>query len=105
MKKLKIMHKGRPATREEIEAAILGKPLPPIELAEDCSGYRNFLAFLLYAQNSAHNDYTPCRWATLRDELKEQWLKTADTKMLEWIADEDDARRSREEGNPRAFFC
>jgi len=31
MKKLKIMHKGRPATREEIEAAILGEPLPPAE--------------------------------------------------------------------------
>lgn len=69
------------------------------------SAHRDFLAFLLYASESGRRGEIPCRWGTLRDDLKEKWLNTADTKMNEWLASEEEARKSRDARNPRAYFC
>lgn len=70
------------------------------------SAHRDFLAFLLYASDSGRIGEIPCRWGTLRDDLKEKWLNIADTKMNEWLASEEAARKSREDDhNPRAYFC
>ena len=33
MRKLKVMREGRPATQKELQAAVEGKPLPPVESA------------------------------------------------------------------------
>lgn len=83
-------------------------PDPPkgsVLCAPPSTDHRNFLAFLLYASDSHRNGVVPCRWATLRDDLKEQWLTTADTQMAGWQADEEAARKRREAHDPRAFFC
>jgi len=81
----------------ETSAAVAG--------AAPCSAHRDFLAFLFYASESGRRGEIPCRWGTLRDDLKEKWLNTADTKMNEWLASEEEARKSRDAHNPRAFFC
>lgn len=66
--------------------------------------HRDFLAFHLYAAESARLDYIPCRWGTLRDDLKEQWLKIADNKVSDWLDDEEAAKERRESNDPLAFF-
>lgn len=73
--------------------------------AASCSDHRDFIAFLLYASDSRRRNEIPCRWGTLRDDMKEQWLNTTDTKLAEWLADEEAAKKRREAHDPRAFFC
>lgn len=69
------------------------------------SAHRDFLAFLLYASDSGRRGEIPCRWGTLRDDLKETWLNTADNRLVSWLADEEAAKQRREAHDPRAFFC
>lgn len=67
--------------------------------------HREHLAHLYYAFDCA-GKCVPCRWQTLRDDLKEKWLKIADDKLAKWIVGEEAARKAREvDHNPRAFFC
>jgi len=68
------------------------------------SAYREYLACLLYESDSVQGGYVPCRWGTLRADLKEKWLAEADAKTTEWLADEEAARKRRDADDPRAFF-
>jgi uncharacterized protein YodC (DUF2158 family) len=66
--------------------------------------HQAYLAFLMYCSDSNKNGCIPCRWGTLRDDLKEKWLAKASAKMEAWREEEESAKKRRET-DPRAFFC
>lgn len=63
-----------------------------------------FLAFHLYAEDSLKRKECPCRWGTLRDEIKSEYLNRAQAFVAAWVEDEKDAERRRNERDPRAYF-
>lgn len=66
---------------------------------------RDYLAWKLYAEQSAKEDAYPCTWATLCDDSKHIWLQEADANVTAWLAMELQHKKAREiDGNPRAFF-